>query len=435
MTDRPSRTRDPSELAPTPDNENERIAALHALQILDTLPDERFERIVRLAAAHFSMPVVRISFVDEDRVWFKAYVGLTVSQAPRDISICSHAILDSETMVVTDLTADPRFADSPQVVDEPKFRFYAGAPITLDGDLSVGVVCLMDTVPHPEFSEADTDFLSDLAEIVVHELEAHRQLILRGSQLETSDKALAAARGAKSRFMAIIGHELRTPLHLIIGFGELLTDEPHGALGDARYMEYASQIGVAAERLDGLIGRVLDYASAEATELQIQETEFALEPLMRICSRALIAGAAVNDVRIAVNVNASAPTQLYADEIQISEIIYQLALNAVTHSPQGSLVRLRAHSNTDGQLVITVLDRGSGVSPERIEHILSAFTQDCETLSRPHGGLGLGLPLAKTLTELHGGVLTLGPRAGGGAQAEVTFPAFRSRGGPARPTD
>ncbi|MFK8035939.1 MAG: putative bifunctional diguanylate cyclase/phosphodiesterase [Hyphomicrobiales bacterium] len=160
---------------PMPDNEKERQARLVDLEILDTPADERFDRIVRLAANHFLMPVCRVTFVDEDRNWFKASVGVNATQAPRSIAICSHAIMQDEVLVVPDLKKDSRFAASPQVVGGHLFRFYAGAPITVGDGLRIGSLCIMDNVPHPEFSEQDAQYLADLAHIVAHELELHKR--------------------------------------------------------------------------------------------------------------------------------------------------------------------------------------------------------------------------------------------------------------------
>ncbi len=259
---------------PIPLNEDARLQALDNLKILDTLPDERFDRIVRLAAAHYEMPVVRITFVDRDRSWFKSRVGLNAQQAPRCMSICSHAIMDKRLLLSTDLAADPRFAASPQVVGKPHFRFYAGAPLSLASGFRVGSLCLMDYVPHPEFGEEQAGFLIDLAEIVVHELELHRQLTERDHQLLAADEELTVAKEAKERFMAIISHELRTPLNGILGLGGIIADTAAKDSENSRYGEYASHICDAATRLKILIERILTYTSADATDLQLIESVF-----------------------------------------------------------------------------------------------------------------------------------------------------------------
>lgn len=153
----------------TPDDEQTRLAALHALKILDTPPEERFDRVTRLAAALFRVPVALVSLVDANRQWFKSCVGIESRETSREVSFCAHAVADREMLVVTDALRDPRFADNPLVTDEPHVRFYAGAPLFLPQGACTGTLCLVDTRPR-DFSAEDRARLLDLADIVEYEL-------------------------------------------------------------------------------------------------------------------------------------------------------------------------------------------------------------------------------------------------------------------------
>ncbi len=411
---------------PIPVNEAERLAALRDLRILDTDAEERFDRIVRLAVAHFGMPVARISFVDEERTWFKARIGMSVTQAPRRISVCSHAIMDDAPLVVPDLAADPRFRDSPQVARPPHFRFYAGAPLVLAGGVRVGSLCLMDHVPHPEFGDTQTTFLADLAKIVVDELELHRQVVDHEDRLERTGRALSSAQRAKERFLAIVGHELRTPLNAILGFGQLIGDEALGSIGEPRYLEYNGHMCAAAARLDRMIDRVLMYADAQSTEIRMQEAVLAIRPLVERCAaQTAMEGQLTTD--IAVEIDASAPSCLYGDEVQIAQVVSELLTNAAAFSPPSETVRLSVQRHDEGGVAIRVTDQGTGIPPDRLQSVLSGFAQGDESLSRAHEGLGLGLAIANALTELHGGRLSLTRLPEGGTMVEVTFPASRNR--------
>jgi GAF domain-containing protein len=155
--------------APIPTNEAQRLDALRQLLVLDTPPEERFDRITRFAASEFDMPVALVSLIDANRQWFKARVGLEASETTRDISFCGHAIESSAVMVVEDAREDPRFADNPLVTGDPFIRFYAGAPLVLPGGLSVGTLCVIDTEPR-SFSRIDQSILSALRDVVVEEL-------------------------------------------------------------------------------------------------------------------------------------------------------------------------------------------------------------------------------------------------------------------------
>jgi phosphoribosyl 1,2-cyclic phosphodiesterase/CheY-like chemotaxis protein len=154
--------------APTPRDEGQRLAALQKLRILDTPPEDRFDRIGRLAAALFEVPIVLVSLVDRDRQWFKSCLGIPETETSRELSFCAHAILGEDTMVVPDTLRDERFADNPLVTGEPRIRFYAGYPLVLEG-MRIGTLCLVDTRPR-QFDETKINLLQDLGRLVEQEL-------------------------------------------------------------------------------------------------------------------------------------------------------------------------------------------------------------------------------------------------------------------------
>jgi len=158
-------------IADIPVEEQARVGELHALQILDTPPEERFDRLTRLARRLFSMPIVMVSLVDAKRQWFKSRVGLNACETSREVSFCSHAILHDDVMVVSDALLDPRFQDNPLVVGEPYVRFYAGCPISSPQGYKLGTLCLIDTIPR-EFDDEDKAMLADLARMVEQEMVA-----------------------------------------------------------------------------------------------------------------------------------------------------------------------------------------------------------------------------------------------------------------------
>ncbi len=133
--------------APIPLDEPERLRALRSLALLDTPPEERFDRVVRFAAEQLDMPIAMVSLIDDQRQWFKSRVGMDVSQTARDISFCGHAILQSELFIVEDARLDTRFADNPLVTGEPGVRFYAGAPLSSPSGERIGTLCVLDRVP------------------------------------------------------------------------------------------------------------------------------------------------------------------------------------------------------------------------------------------------------------------------------------------------
>ena len=155
--------------APIPIDEAERIADLRALKILDTRPEERFDRLVRLAAHIFDVPIAYVAMVDSDRQWFKAKCGLAVDETGRDVSFCGHAIMQSDTMIVPDAYEDERFTDNPFVRNDPFIRFYAGHPLPGPGGHNVGTFCVADSKPR-QLDAGEIATLQQLADLAIHEL-------------------------------------------------------------------------------------------------------------------------------------------------------------------------------------------------------------------------------------------------------------------------
>ena len=142
----------------TPKNEKSRLYALRSLNVLDTPTEERFERLTRLAKRMFDVPIALVTLVDENRQWFKSHVGLNMTETPRDISFCGHAILGNDIFIIPDTIKDERFSDNPLVLNKPYIRFYAGCPLRyLDGSI-LGTLCIIDTKPRDLNAEDLDDY-------------------------------------------------------------------------------------------------------------------------------------------------------------------------------------------------------------------------------------------------------------------------------------
>jgi len=154
---------------PIPQDEAKRLEALRSLEMLDTPPEERFDRVTRLASRLFKVPIALVSLIDGNRQWFKSAQGLTVSETPRAISFCGHAICGDEIFLIPDAQRDARFKDNPWVRGEPKIRFYAGYPLDGPGGYKLGTLCIIDRRPR-KLKREDHQILKDLAALVVDEL-------------------------------------------------------------------------------------------------------------------------------------------------------------------------------------------------------------------------------------------------------------------------
>jgi len=160
--------------ATLPIDEERRLAVLLNLNILDTPAEERFDRITRMAARLFQVPIALVSLIDGERQWFKSRVGTELAESPRSTSFCTHTMLQDGVLVIEDASADARFASNPMVLADPHVRFYAGYPVAAPDGSKIGTLCLIDRAPR-QFSEEERAVLRDLACMVAHEVAA-RQL-------------------------------------------------------------------------------------------------------------------------------------------------------------------------------------------------------------------------------------------------------------------
>ena len=173
----------------TPENEDERLSALRSYRVLDTEPEPEFDDLARLAAHILGTPIALVSLVDADRQWFKARYGLDAPQTPRDVSFCGHVVATEVPLVVNDAFEDPRFADNPLVVGNPRVIFYAGVPLRTDDGFVLGTLCTIDHSPRA-ISPEQMEMLAMLGKQVVAQLEARRRKLQVVAEREAA-RALA----------------------------------------------------------------------------------------------------------------------------------------------------------------------------------------------------------------------------------------------------
>jgi GAF domain-containing protein len=199
--------------APFPKSEAKRIEILWQYDVLDTPPEKSFDELTSLAAYICEAPVALITLVDEDRQWFKSKVGISLKETSRDISMCAHAILQKNLLIVPDATQDKRFKDNPFVVSEPKIRFYAGAPLISPAGQALGTLCVIDKVPR-ELTGDQKEALRILARHVMAQLELRRQTRELGRSRDDCEqlrKDLARARAEIKKLQTKTSRAIRRP--------------------------------------------------------------------------------------------------------------------------------------------------------------------------------------------------------------------------------
>jgi two-component system cell cycle sensor histidine kinase PleC len=238
------------------------------------------------------------------------------------------------------------------------------------------------------------------------------------------EDALRASR-AKSAFLANMSHELRTPLNAIIGFSELLEKHYAGGLND-RQGEYVGDIRRAGHHLLALINDILDLSKAEAGKLQLVEEEFNLDAVLASASRMVEPRVRSQNLTL-IHRPSQQPIRIFADAQKVTQVAINLLSNAVKFTPAGGHIEISSGLDDRCCPIFSVSDTGIGIEADEIENVLQPFERGRKPAANAQEGTGIGLPIAKSFVELHGGMLTLNSAPRVGTTVTVRFPAARSR--------
>jgi signal transduction histidine kinase len=230
---------------------------------------------------------------------------------------------------------------------------------------------------------------------------------------------------AKTQFLANMSHELRTPLNAIIGFSEIMANQLLGPLGDGKYASYAQDIHESGNHLLAVINDILDMSRIEAGAVRLNETEVDIDVVANAAIRLLEQRADDAGLQLIKRIPSGRPA-LWADERLMRQVLINLLSNAVKFTPKGGQVVLAAGVAANGGVRLTVTDTGIGIAPENIAKALEPFGQVDSSLSRKYEGSGLGLPLVKSIVELHEGSLDIDSTPGAGTTVTVLLPPTRS---------
>jgi signal transduction histidine kinase len=336
------------------------------------------------------------------------------------LAICG---LHFTAMAALSLDPDPRIG----LPDEMLAPEWMAVAITAIAILIVSLG-LIGSIVDQHLAERSVQEADRLRHYVVELEAAKRDLEIGNEQMAIALDAAAVGSQAKSRFLAVMSHELRTPLNAIVGFSEMVAAEMLGPVGNPRYREYSKSIVDSAKHLLALINDILDFSRLDAGHLELHEEAIDLARVIADVTDMMRLQAENARIELCTELPEQLP-RLWADNRRLRQVLLNLISNAIKFMPEGGEVHISLSVPQDAEtgLAIAVTDTGIGMAPEQIPVALERFGQiDCG-LNRNYEGSGLGLPLSKSLVELHGGALSIQSAPGVGTTVTIAFPAERLR--------
>ena len=393
-------------IAPRHPREEARLQKLEECEILDTPPDDVFDRIAHMAAQICDCPIAAVNLIDRERQWFKAAIGTDLRSTSRDIAFCAHTIAGSAPIVVNDVSRDPRFREYPLVVGEPKLRFYASIPVFVDG-LPVGTLCVFD-ITSRTLSPAQEDAFRDLAREVETQLELRRAL-LRSQRLSEQRLQLGC----------MVVHDMRGPLTIALTGAQCMLAGDRLAPRDRSMLV---EVVNATQTLERMMRDLLDVSRSETGSLAPRGEPLLLDDLAVRIERLLRPFAV--DHRLVVRSTFPSGTAVMLDADLFGRVVENLVANAFKYAPGESEVTAVLSCPEPGLLRVVVSDQGPGIPADAREKIFDCgyrLARDASIQTRT--SYGLGLNFCKLATTAMGGRIWVEESSPPGARFIVEVPA------------
>ncbi len=397
-------------VAPILPDERQRQQAVEKYALLDTMPEDSYDSITSIIAAICQVPIALITLIDKDRNFLKSRHGVDVTESPRDISFCSHAIASNDDLtIIRDAREDIRFEDNP-LIDQADAIFYAGAPLIDSNGYKLGTLCVFDNKPR-ELNETQKSALKSMARqvmVLFEERHKNAELLRFQNELKERNEEL-------KDFAGIVSHDLKAPMSNILMIADLLAKENKGKIS-ARSMEYLEHLKGASKSLSRYIdGMLTFYRSDELASEEFEEISYV---------------DLIEDI-IAMTITDEHTVVTYTPDIDVSLVtsnaaLHQILLNLVTNSVKYSDKKLtKIHidlKETQDSYRISVKDNGRGIAKDKLQHVFKLFFVADDEDREGKRGTGIGLATTKRLLNELNGSIDIESKVGKGTLITVEVP-------------
>ncbi|MDP5100020.1 MAG: GAF domain-containing sensor histidine kinase [Nonlabens sp.] len=392
-----------------PVNEVERQQAVEKYNLLDTMPEERYDNITAIVAAICDAPIALITLVDKGRNFIKSGHGLDLRESPRPISFCGHAILEDSIMIVKDARDDARFFNNP-IVKEMKAIFYAGVPLVDSNGYKLGTLCVYDHEPRV-LNEAQKTALNAMAKQVMYLFEERYKNI----QLEALKQELLLRNVELKDFAGIVSHDLKAPLSNINMIVTMLSKDAN-VTASAKSMEYVGYLNDATTTMASYIdGMLTFYKSDELANADFSHVSFVdlMEDLITMCK--------VDD-SVVINYAPEYDVSIYSSDQALHQILLNLITNAIKYNDKKQTIVEVCFRESETDYHIEVHDNGMGISEDKISTVFQLFTTARESDKYGNKGTGIGLATVSRLLEQLGGKIDVTSTFGEGCTFKLHIP-------------
>jgi signal transduction histidine kinase len=391
---------------PIPNNEQDRLYHLSALDIDYTSLNDSLKDLNRLAAKVAGTDISLINLIDAYTQWTVGSHGLDLQQMTREESVCQYTIMDDEVFEVPDLSTDERFNKNFYVADPLSLRYYFGLPLR-DNGLNIGALCVLDT-QLKSLSPEKVELLKIIADEIVNRIKCYHVLESMQYRLDHADQAHKK-----------VAHDIRGPLAGIIGLSEMISEKGRSA-ELAEVLEFIKMIHIGSRSLLDLADEILSQSDKQK---YIGENELNLESLKNKLLQLYLPQATYKQISLEVRLNDQAKHIIFSKK-KLLQIIGNLISNAIKFTPVGGNITVDLDlipGQEKNLLDITVTDSGIGIEQERIEQLLVNGTESTPG-TQEEKGYGFGIPMVSHLIEKLGGKLYIESSPGKGSRFHVQLP-------------